>query len=152
MINSNKNGDPLPAIYHHFQAEMWKMRILAAKSTLEVITRAETTLSGDIGYSSIKLAAEVLGYGPEFILKLKIENLSIRSEASNLCVLLHANRNHYKIDQQFTYLPPLMPSFPLTIDFKVLVETDPDSGMPPPDLTFDNATIKCMVFKTGQVR
>lgn len=128
------------------------MRLLAARSTLEVITRAETTLSGDIGYSAIKLAAEVLGYGPEFILKLKIENLSIRREASHLCVLLHANRRHYKLDQQFTYLPPLVPHFPVTIDFRVLVETDPDHGMPPPDLTFDNAIIKCMVFRTGQVK
>lgn len=148
MERERENG---AAIYKHFQAEMWKMRLLAARSTLDVIVQAETTLSGDIGYSSIKLAAEVFGYGPEFILKLKIENLSVRLEASHLCVLLHANRNHYKVDQQFAYLPPLLPNFPLKMDFSVTVETSADDGLPPPDLTLDNALIKCIVFRRGQV-
>lgn len=148
MERETENG---PAIYKHFQAEMWKMRLMAARSTLDVIVQAETTLSGDIGYSSIKLAAEVLGYGPEFILKLKIENLSVRLEASHLCVLLHANHRHYKLNQSFAYLSPLMPNFPLTIDFNVTVEVSPDDGLPPPDLGLDNAVIKCIVFRRGQV-
>lgn len=122
---------------------------MAARSTLEVITQAESTL--DIGYSSIKLAAEVLGYGPEFLLKLRIENMSVVREAANLCVLLHGNKNHYMMDSQFTRLPPLLPNFPVTINFNVTVVTDPSDGLPPNDLTFDNATIKCMVFKSGQV-
>lgn len=148
MERERENG---AAIYQHFQSEMWKMRLMAARSTLEVIVQAETTLSGDIGHSSIKLAAEVVGYGPEFILKLKMENLSVRLEASHICVLLHANRNHYKLNQSFAYLPPLLPNFPLTIDFNVTVETNPEDGMPPPDLTMDRATIKCIVFRRGQV-
>lgn len=147
MEREQENG---PAIYQHFQAEMWKMRLLAARSTLQVIVQAETTLSGDIGYSSIKLAAEVLGYGPEFILKLKIENLSVRLEASHLCVLLHANQKHYKLNQRFAYLPPLLPNFPMKIDFNVTVETNADDGLPPADLTMENAFIKCIIFKRGQ--
>lgn len=139
------------AIYQHFQVEMWKMRLLAAKSTLDVIVQAETTLSGDIGYSSIKLAAEVLGYGPEFILKLKVENLSVRQVAAQLCILLHANRRHYKLNQAFVYLPPLLPNFPIKLDFDVTCETNVDDGMPPPDLTPENATIKCIIFRSGQV-
>lgn len=139
------------AIYRHFQAEMWKMRLLAAKSTLDVIVQAETTLSGDIGYSPIKLAAEVLGFGPEFILKLKVENLSVRQVAAQLCVLLHANPRHYKLNQPFVYLPPLLPNFPIKLDFDVTCETDASDGMPPPDLTPETATIKCIIFRSGQV-
>lgn len=139
------------AIYQQFQAEMWKMRLLAARSTLDVIVQAETTLSGDIGFSSIKLAAEVFGYGPEFVLKLKIENLSERQEASNLCVLLHANHRFYSLDQCFVYLPPLLPNFPMRIDFPVTVITNAEDGLPAPELTFENAIIKCMIFRRGQV-
>lgn len=148
MDREKENG---PAIYHHFQGEMWKMRLLAAQATLDVIVQAETTLSGDVGHSAIKLAAEVLGYGPEFILKLKLENLSVRQVASKLCVVLHANRKHYKLNRPFVHLPPLLPNFPLKIDFTVTCELNEEDGMPPPDLTIENAVIRCMIFRCGQV-
>lgn len=140
-----------PEVHRHFQAEMWKMRLMAARSTLDVIVQAESSLSGDIGCSSLKLAAEVLGYGPEFILKLKIENLSVRQEASQLCVLLHANPSHYKLNEPFVYLPPLLPNFSMKIHFNVTVETNPDDGLPPADLTMEKAAIKCILFRRAQV-
>ena len=140
-----------PAIYQHFQREMWGMRLLAARSALDVIVQAESTLSGDIGHSSIKLAAEVLGYGPEFILKLQMDNLSVRLAATHLCVLLHGNQKHYRLNKSFAYIPPLLPNFPMKIDFTVTVITDPDNGLTPPDLTMENAAIKCIVFRRGQV-
>lgn len=47
------------AIYHNFQTELWRLRLTAARTTIDTINSAESTISGDIGSAPIKLAAEV---------------------------------------------------------------------------------------------
>ncbi|XP_059613859.1 Bardet-Biedl syndrome 1 protein [Phlebotomus argentipes] len=141
------------AIYQSFQSELWRLRLTAARATVDVINLAESTLSGDGAFAPIKMSAEVLGLGPVFRLKLRLENMaSRRREASNLCVLLHAENRHYTLDRPFARLPPLAPGVPLTIDFKVTVIIDPTDGLPPPDLTPDNSVIRVMIFKCGQAK
>lgn len=46
-------------IYNSFQSELWRLRLLAARSTVDAINSAESTISGDIGHAPIKLTAEV---------------------------------------------------------------------------------------------
>lgn len=47
------------AIYHNFQTELWRLRLTAARATVDTINLADSTISGDIGNAPIKLAAEV---------------------------------------------------------------------------------------------
>ncbi|GAB0098228.1 Bardet-Biedl syndrome 1 [Sergentomyia squamirostris] len=140
------------AIYQSFQSELWRLRLTAARATVDVINLAESTLSGDGGFAPIKLSAQVLGLGPIFQLKLRLENMASRREANNLCVLLHAENRHYTLERPFIRLPPLVPGVLLTINFKVTVIIDPTDGLPPPDLTPDNSVIRVMVFKCGQTK
>lgn len=90
-----------PAIYNNFLTELWRLRLIAARETVEVINSAESTISGDIGQTPIKLAAEVCGLGPDFQLFLIIENMSSRKVASDLCVLLHCDSRHFLLKKAF---------------------------------------------------
>lgn len=90
-----------PAIYNNFLTELWRLRLIAARETVEVINSGESTISGDIGQTPIKLAAEVCGLGPDFQLFLIIENMSSRKVASDLCVLLHCDNRHFLLKKAF---------------------------------------------------
>lgn len=90
-----------PAIYNNFLTELWRLRLTAARETVDVINSAESTISGDIGHAPIKLAAEVCGLGPVFHLFLIIENMAARRMASDLCVLLHCDHRHYLLERPY---------------------------------------------------
>lgn len=89
------------AIYNNFLTELWRLRLIAARETVEVINSAESTISGDIGQTPIKLAAEVCGLGPVFQVFLIIENMSTKKVASDLCVLLHCDQRHYLLKNPY---------------------------------------------------
>lgn len=90
------------AIHNSFQSELWRLRLTAARATVDCINTAESTISGDLGNVPVKLAAEIIGLGPTFRLDLTLENMSTRKEASNLSVLLHADHRHYRLKRPFT--------------------------------------------------
>lgn len=102
-----RERDNAPAIYTNFQAELWRLRLTAARATLDAIKSADSTISGDIGHVPVKLAAEVMGMGPVFRLFLTLENLAAHREASNLAVILHADDNHYLLERQYTKVSKL---------------------------------------------
>lgn len=77
------------------------MRLIAARETVEVINSAESTISGDIGQTPIKIAAEVCGLGPVFQLFLIIENMSSKKVAPDLCVLLHCDHRHFLLNRPY---------------------------------------------------
>lgn len=77
------------------------MRLIAARETVEVINSAESTISGDIGQTPIKLAAEVCGLGPVFQVYLIIENMSSQKVAADLCVLLHCDHRHFLLKKAY---------------------------------------------------
>lgn len=68
---------------------------MAARATMDAINSSESTISGDITHAPVKLSAEVCGTGPLFKIYLTIQNLSTYKMASNLRVLIHADRRHY---------------------------------------------------------
>ena len=49
------------AIHHIFQSELWRMRLTAAKTTLDIVRSSDSTFSGDVGQAALKLLAEVVG-------------------------------------------------------------------------------------------
>ncbi|XP_055628278.1 Bardet-Biedl syndrome 1 protein homolog isoform X2 [Toxorhynchites rutilus septentrionalis] len=140
------------AIHNSFQTELWRMRLTAARATLDVINSADSNLSGDIGMVPIKMAAEVLGLGPVFKLFLVLENISAQKEASGLNVLIQADHRHYQVETPYRQLPLLIPGAPLKLDYKVTVVTDRASGLPPADLLPETSFIKVLVFKTGNCK
>lgn len=89
------------AIYNNFLTELWRLRLIAARETVEVINSAESTISGDIGQTPIKIAAEVCGLGPVFQLFLVIENMSSKKVAPDLCVLLHCDHRHFLLNKPY---------------------------------------------------
>lgn len=98
-----RERDNAPAIYAQFQADLWRLRLSAARATIEVVQSADTTLAtiGADGQSPIKLTAEVHGLGPVFSLRLVLENLSAQRVAHSLCVLLHADGLHYALQAPY---------------------------------------------------
>lgn len=101
-----RERDNAPAIYAQFQADLWRLRLRAARATVEVVQSADTTLGtvmmdGADGQTPIKLTAEVHGLGPVFSLRLVLENLSAQRVAKSLCVLLHADGLHYALQAPY---------------------------------------------------
>lgn len=80
---------------------MWRLRLVAARETVEVINSAESAISGDIGQTPIKLAAEVCGLGPAFQICLTLVNMSANKIASNLCILIHCDQRHYLLKHSY---------------------------------------------------
>lgn len=148
---TNRERENARSIHESFQTELWRLRLTAARATVDTINSAESTISGDIGQAPIKLAAEIQGLGPVFRLKIILENMATRKEAMGLSVLLHADHRHYLLEKPYTKLPSLTPSSPLKLDFKVTVILDKNDGLPPSDLTPETAIIRVMIVKTGQV-
>ena len=97
-----------PAIHNIFQSELWRMRLEAAKVTVDILRTADSTFSGD-HQTPLKLLTQVDGLGPDFLLTITIENISATKIVGNLSILLHANPNHYKIENNFAMLTPLLP-------------------------------------------
>lgn len=100
----------LTAIYNNFLTELWRLRLIAARETVEVINSAESTISGDIGQTPIKLAAEVCGLGPVFQVYLIIENMSSKKVAADLCVLLHCDHRHFLLKKAYQKVRNIQPS------------------------------------------
>jgi len=121
----------VPATYGSFQVELWRLRHTAARATIDAINSSESTISGDLTHAPVKLSAEVCGSGPAFRLYLTVQNLSTFKMASNLVVLLHADRRHYTIPQTLARLPSVLPGVPLRVDFEVVAVLDPMDKLPP---------------------
>ncbi|EDV97757.1 Bardet-Biedl syndrome 1 protein homolog [Drosophila grimshawi] len=138
--------------YGSFQVELWRLRHTAARATLDAINSSESTISGDLTHAPVKLSAEVCGSGPAFRLYLTVQNLSTFKMASNLVVLLHADRRHYTIQQSVARLPSVLPGIPLRVDFEVVAVLDAVDKLPPASLTPDNSQIRVMLLKTGQTK
>lgn len=139
------------AIYNNFLTELWRLRLIAARETVEVINSAESTISGDIGQTPIKLAAEVCGLGPVFQLFLIIENMSARKVAAELFVLLHCDDRHYLLKKAYQKLPLIVPNSPVKINFEVTAVVDAEDGLQPSDLTPETANVRVMILKSNQV-
>ncbi|XP_055601592.1 Bardet-Biedl syndrome 1 protein homolog [Uranotaenia lowii] len=137
------------AIHSSFQSELWRMRLTAARATVDVINSADSNMSGDIGLAPIKMAAEVLGLGPVFKLFIVLENISARKEATGLNVLIQADHRHYTAERPYLQLPMLVPGAPLKLDFKITAVMDPGDGLAPADLTPENSFVRVIIFKTG---
>lgn len=88
-------------IYNNFLTELWRLRLIAARETVEVINSGESAISGDIGQTPIKLAAEVCGLGPVFQIDLTIVNMSTTKVASDLRMLIHADQRHYLLHSSY---------------------------------------------------
>lgn len=96
------------AIHNIFQSELWRMRLEAAKVTVDILRTGDSTFSGDFQVP-LKLLAQVDGLGPDFLLTVTLENISATKVVTNLSVLLHANPEHYKIEKRYFEITPLMP-------------------------------------------
>lgn len=48
-------------------------------------------------------------------------------------------------------LPSLVPGSPIKIDFKITALLDPNDGLPPSDLTPENAIVRVILIKAGHV-
>ncbi|TDG52601.1 hypothetical protein AWZ03_000834 [Drosophila navojoa] len=136
--------------YGSFQMELWRLRHTAARATIDAINSSESTISGDLTHAPVKVAAEVCGSGPAFRLYLTVQNLSTYKMASNLAILLHADRRHYTIQQSVARLPSVLPGIPLRVDFEVMAVLDAMDKLPPATLTPDNSQIRVMLMKAGQ--
>lgn len=101
------------AIHNIFQSELWRMRLEAAKVTVEILRTGDSTFSGDY-QTPLKLLAQVDGLGPDFLLTVTLENISATRVVTNLSILLHADPRHYVIVRRYAEITPLLPGKQLT--------------------------------------
>jgi Bardet-Biedl syndrome 1 protein len=59
----NREKESAVAIHNIFQSELWRMRLEAAKVTVDILRTGDSTFSGDL-QTPIKLLAQVDGLGP----------------------------------------------------------------------------------------
>lgn len=135
------------AIHSIFQSELWRMRLEAAKTTVEILRTGDSTFSSD-HQTPLKLLAQVDGLGPDFLLVVTLENISAAKMATHLAILLHADPNHYQINKRYVELTPLMPGIPLIMDFQVKVRMTSDNLLPN-DLTIENSIIRVLIMRDG---
>ncbi|KAG5673312.1 hypothetical protein PVAND_003372 [Polypedilum vanderplanki] len=133
------------AIHNIFQSELWRMRLEAAKVTVDILRTGDSTFSGDL-QTPIKLLAQCDGLGPDFLLTLTLENISATKIVTNLSIIIHANPNHYKVDKQSVDLTPLVPGIPLITDFNVSIQITSENLLPP-DMTLENSIIRVLIVK-----
>uniref|UniRef100_A0A1A9WPW6 Uncharacterized protein n=1 Tax=Glossina brevipalpis TaxID=37001 RepID=A0A1A9WPW6_9MUSC len=138
--------------YGSFQVELWRLRHTAARATVDALNSSERTISNDITHAPVKLSAEVCGLGPVFRVYLTIQNLSTYKMASNLTVLIHADRRHYTTVKSLAKLPSILPGIPLKIDFEVVAVINPNDKLPPHTLTPDISYIRIMLIKAQQTK
>ena len=53
-----------------------------------------------MGQAALKLLAEVVGLGQDFILYVTLENISATKIATNLYIIIHADPSLYKIEKR----------------------------------------------------
>ncbi|KAL7021319.1 hypothetical protein ACKWTF_011841 [Chironomus riparius] len=133
------------AIHNIFQSELWRMRLEAAKVTVDILRTGDSTFSGDL-QTPLKLLAQVDGLGPDFLLTLTLENISATKIITNLAIILHANPNHYKIEKMYAELTPLVPGIPLVADFTVRIQLTSENTLPA-DMTLENSIVRVLIVK-----
>ncbi|XP_013139326.1 PREDICTED: Bardet-Biedl syndrome 1 protein [Papilio polytes] len=105
-------------MHETFQHELNRLRLLAAKTLLEVHIKSDNSIA--VGaLEPIRLTAEVEGLGPVFRVTLILENRSRSHAAAGLALLLLANENNYKLYSPYLKVPLLGPNTQLRLPTKV---------------------------------
>lgn len=103
-----REKDNASQVHNIFQADLWRMRLTAAKYTLQILKTGDSNFSSGL-VTPIKLNSSVYGVGPEFLIKLTLENMSTMNIVTNLSVLFHAHPELYRIEKIFAQITPLIP-------------------------------------------
>lgn len=85
------------ATYGSFQVELWRLRHTVARATVDILRSSESTISDGVSQANIRILTEIVGVGPTFRLYITLHNISTYKMASNLQILLHADRRHFII-------------------------------------------------------
>ncbi|XP_050684774.1 Bardet-Biedl syndrome 1 protein homolog isoform X2 [Leptidea sinapis] len=155
LEQSMRERENATAMYETFQHDLNKLRLKVASTLIEAHTRSDNTLAvGDL--ESIKLAAEVDGLGPMFLMTLIVENRSQTKSVVGLSVLFHLTTS-YKVDTPYIKVPLLSPGCKLR--FRTKIEEIFSENMNP-DILFRSVTgqggegsmIKILLLKAGKCR
>lgn len=103
-----REKDNASQIHNIFQADLWRMRLTAAKYTLQILKTGDSNFSSGL-VTPIKLNSSVYGVGPEFLITLTLENMSTMNIVTNLSVLFHAHPELYRIEKILSQITPLIP-------------------------------------------
>lgn len=144
------------AIYMHetFQHEMNRLRLLAAKTLLEAHVKCDNSV-GTGPMESMRLTAEVEGFGPVFRVTLIIENRSKEKAVIGLSILFHVHTVNYKVSNPYIKVPLLSPGGKLKFPTKIEEVFDENIS---PDVLFrpvtgqagDRALVKVLLLKEGR--
>ncbi|XP_026466800.1 Bardet-Biedl syndrome 1 protein-like [Ctenocephalides felis] len=91
-----------------FQQELWRMRLNVARTTVDTLQSADTSVAL-ANAAPVKLAAQVLGLGPTFRLALQLENMSQLTRITDLFILIHCDHNLYIAKDSYMKIPLLVP-------------------------------------------
>ncbi|XP_041977517.1 Bardet-Biedl syndrome 1 protein homolog [Aricia agestis] len=141
------------AMHTTFQLELSRLRLLAARTLLAAHSRADNVVAQG-QFEPIRLAAEVEGLGPTFVVSLIVENTSPDKAVVGLYILFHVLFTSYKVSNPSIKVPLLSPGGSLRLS--TLVEEQFDDLNP--DVFFrpvtgragDAATLKVLLMKSGR--
>lgn len=105
-------------MYRTFQQDMYRLKLLAARSYVKAVTASLNPISANPS-ESLKLSAQVHGLGPVFRLVLELQNNSTAKALINLFFAFHCDDQVYDIETNHIPVPYLAPGHPYSFNTKV---------------------------------
>ncbi|CAD0196524.1 unnamed protein product [Chrysodeixis includens] len=141
-------------MHETFQHELNRLRLLAAKTLLEAHVKSDNSV-GAGPMESMRLTAEVEGFGPVFRVTLIIENTSKEKAVLGLSILFHVHTINYKVSNPYIKVPLLSPGGKLKFPTKIEEVFDDNIS---PDVLFrpvtgqggERALVKVLLLKEGR--
>lgn len=121
---TQRERDQATEMHRIFQRDLCKLRLTSARSYVKIITDG----NGPVSYSkqaSVRLEANVVGLGPPFKIKMKIQNTG-RKPLVNIPVTFGFQHDLYTMAKPYFKIPVLIPN--LHYDYEVKVRSVHETG------------------------
>ncbi|XP_037076017.1 LOW QUALITY PROTEIN: Bardet-Biedl syndrome 1 protein homolog [Pollicipes pollicipes] len=113
------------SMHRIFQYNLYLLRLDAARQYVQSLDMSLTPVTTD--EQPIRLAAQVLGLGPMFKIRVELQNTSALKIVQELGIRVHADEKLYHVQQRFIHVPILIPG--VTYVYDTLVEFVSDLGI-----------------------
>ncbi|XP_076032639.1 Bardet-Biedl syndrome 1 isoform X2 [Oratosquilla oratoria] len=91
-----------------FQHDLYRLRLDTARAYVQALETSSNPVSLS-QLEPLKLSAQILGLGPNFKLRVELQNTSTSTPSLNLAVVLHCDDRVYNVQHSYIQIPMLVP-------------------------------------------
>ncbi|XP_043188676.1 Bardet-Biedl syndrome 1 protein homolog [Amphibalanus amphitrite] len=113
------------SMHRIFQYNLYLLRLEAARQYVKSLQMSLTPVTTE--EQPVRLAAQVLGLGPMFKIRVELQNTSALKIVQDLGIRVHADEKLYQVQRRFMHAPILIPG--VTYVYDTLVEFVSDLGI-----------------------